>query len=90
MTCTNQNRQEEGTQRSEESDAIRMLAQQLLGNLNQPIHTARCLHDACTGNGCDDDVNHIRWRSTWFQPKTEHENSQTDTGNGTKGKRTIA
>ena len=39
MTCTNQNRQEERTQWSEEGDAIRMFAKHLLSNLDQPVHT---------------------------------------------------
>ena len=39
MTRSNQNSQEEGGQWGQESDAVRMLAQHLLRNLNQPVHT---------------------------------------------------
>ena len=43
VTRSHQHGQEERTQRSQERDAVRMLAQQLFSHLNHPVHTARCL-----------------------------------------------
>lgn len=54
-----ENREEERAERSENRDMVRVLAQQALRNLDQPIHAARCLQNACAGHRRDDDVNDI-------------------------------
>ena len=50
-----------------------MLAQHALGNLNQPVHTARSLHNTCTSYGSNDDVDNVgRW-CTRFQTESKNE-----------------
>ena len=73
MAGSYKHRQEESAERGQECDAVRMLAEHLFCNLNQPVHTARCLHDASTGYGGDDDVDYIRWWRTWFHAETKYE-----------------
>ena len=82
MSCTDENRQEERTQRSEERDAVGVLTQQSLGNLDEPVHTARGLHDACTGDGSDDDVDDVGRGRTGFQTETEHQQCESDARDG--------
>ena len=72
MTSTNQNGQEESGQRCKESDAVGMFTQHFLGNLNHPVHTARCLQHTSTGYGSDYDVDNISRRGTRLQSETEH------------------
>ena len=90
MTCTNKHRQEESGQRCEERDAVRMLAQHLFGQLDQPIHTARSLHDTRTGDGSNDDVNHVGGRCARFHTKAKHKDGQADARDGTQGKATVS
>ena len=72
VSGSNEHRQEESAERSQEGDAVGMLAEHLLGNLNQPVHAARCLHDASTGDGSDDDVDYVGGWRTWFHSETEN------------------
>ena len=66
MARSHEDGEEEGGQRGEEGDALGVLAQQLFGNLDEPVHTSGGLHDACAGNGGYDDIDDIgRW-CTWF------------------------
>ena len=67
-----------------------MLTQHLFRQLNEPVHSARSLHDTRTGYGCNDDVDDIGWRSTWLQAETENENGETDARDGTECKTAIA
>ena len=85
VTRSYKHSQEECTQRSEEGDAVWMLAQQLLRNLNEPVHTARGLHDTSTGDGSDDDVDHVGRRCARLQTKAEDEDGQADARDGAKG-----
>ena len=78
MTSSDEHRQEERTQRSQERNAVRMLAQQPLGNLDEPVHAARGLHDTCAGDGGDDDVDDVGRRSTGFQAEAKYEQRQTN------------
>ncbi len=83
VTCADEHRQEESAQRGEEGDAVGVLAQHLLGQLDQPVHTARGLHDAGAGDGGDDDVNHVGGRGAGFHTEAKHENCQADARDGT-------
>ena len=89
MTRTYQHRQKESGERGKESDVVRMLTQHLLGYLDQPVHTARGLHNAGAGYGGDDDVNHIGRRCAWLESESEHKYGKTNTGNGSQGKTAI-
>ena len=90
VSGTHQHREEECTQRRKERDVVGMLTQQLLSYLYQPVHTARCLHNTSTCNGCDDDVNNVGWRCAGFQSEAEHQDGQTDSRNRSQGQAAIA
>ena len=83
MSRTDEHGEEERRQRSEERDAVWMLAQQFLGYLYQPVHASRCLHDACTGHGGNDDVDDISWRRARLQTESENEQCQSNAGDST-------
>ena len=84
VTGTDEHRQEEGAEGCQESDAVGMLAQQPLSNLDEPVHTARSLHDTGTGYGSDDDVDNVGWRSAGLQSETEDKNGQAYARDGTE------
>ena len=63
---------------------VGVLTQHFLCQLDQPVHTSGRLHDTCAGHGSDDDVDDVRRRRSGFHTEREHEDSQTDTGDGTE------
>ena len=82
--------QEKGAEGGKEGNAVGMLAEHALGYLDEPVHTARGLKHTGAGHGGYDDVNHIGGWRTGFHVETEHQNGQTDTGDGTKSQTAVA
>lgn len=89
MAGAHENREEERAERSQNRDVVRMLAQQALRNLDQPIHAARCLQNACAGHRRDDDVDDVGRRLAGLQAEAEYEDGKADSRNGTKGKAPV-
>ena len=78
MAGTYQHGKEEGTQRGEDGDTLRMLPEKFFGKLDQPVHSAGSLKDSRTGDGCDNDIDNIRGRSTRLHSESEYEDGQAD------------
>ena len=76
VSGSDEDRQEEGTDRSEERDAVRMPAEQLFGQLDQPVHTAGCLKYTGAGHCCDDDVDDVGWRIARLHAESEYQDGQ--------------
>ena len=56
VTRAHEDGQEEGHERAQEGDVVRMLAEHPFRDLDHPVHTARRLEGAGAGDGRDDDV----------------------------------
>ena len=78
MSGTDQDSQEEGAERSEERDPVRMPAEQLLSQLDEPVHATGCLEDSCAGYRRYYDVDYISRGFARLHPESEHQDSQTD------------
>ena len=78
MPGADKDSKEESRERSQDSDAIRMLAKELLGKLDQPVHSTRCLKDSGTGDSGNDDVDDIRRRSARLHSEAEDKDRQAD------------
>jgi hypothetical protein len=89
MAGTDEDGQEEGAERSQEGDVVRVLSEHLLRHLDHPVHTARSLQDTCAGHGRDDDVDDIRRRGARFQAEAKDKDGETDAGNSTEGEAAV-
>ena len=87
---THEHREEERAERCENSDVVRVLSQEPLRNLDEPIHAARCLHDACAGHRRDDDVDDVGRGLARLHAEPEHENREADSGNRAEGETPVA
>ena len=74
MPGSNQHSQEEGHERSQESDVFRVLAQHLFRHLDHPVHTSGCLKGSGAGYCRDYYVDDIRRRSAGLETETEYQN----------------
>ena len=86
---THKYREEESGERSQECDAVGMLTQKALSHLDEPVHTARGLHDASTGDGCDDDIDYVGRGSAWLEAESENKDGQADTRDCSQGQTAI-
>ena len=90
MTSAHEHGEEKRGERSQQRDAVGVLAKNFLCYLYHPIHAARGLQHTGTGHCGYDDIDHIsRWR-TRFEMKAEYQNGQAYAGNGSKGKTSVA
>ena len=90
MARAHEDGQEEGHERAQEGDVVRMLAEHPFRDLDHPVHTARRLEGASAGDGRDDDVDDVRRRGSGLEPEAEHEDGQADAGDGAEGQGTVA
>ena len=86
---THEHREEERAERGQNGDVVRVLAQQPLRNLDEPIHAARCLQYARAGHRRDDDVDDVGRRLARLQAETEYEDGKADSRNGAEGKAPV-
>ena len=89
MARPHQYREEEGYQRAQEGDVVRMFAEHLLRNLDHPVHTARCLQRTCAGYGRNDDIDDVCGGRSRFEAEAEHQDGQADSADGSQGQRPV-
>ena len=78
MARAHEYREEEGAERREEGYAVGMPAEQLLGQLDEPVHAARSLEHSGAGDGGHDYVDDVRGRGSRLHPEAEYEHGETD------------
>ena len=90
MAGSHHNGEEEGYQRSQESNMVRVLTQYLFRYLDHPVHTAGSLQSAGAGYGRNDYIDNVRRRRAGLEAESEHQDCKADSGNGAKRKGTVA